>query len=262
VCLLDYLVRRDCDFLLHFILFRCHNFLRRILLTSWSILVKLWRLLRVLTCQLPNYASNLLLLSSPIQVLRPHGYLVEVPKRDIAPEHPLATPSSVGSKCDLSGSLLVHVVRPESDLLALVDLHVLREVVKSLKGNLSSAQDEVSEGLEARLVRGRLQIDIFDCQEVQVALRVAFKSDDSTENALLLPPLPVQLQSDCAGPLLDDVVHWYHNLFALVLYKVLTESPEVRALLSVRIIFDDVKMCLDPCLLGWGARSHLHYPVA
>ena len=112
------------------------------------------------------------------------------------------------------------------------------------------------------MVRGRLQIDIFDRQEVQVALRVAFKSDDSAENALLLPPLPVQLQSDSAGPLLDDVVHCYHNLFSLVLYKVLAESPEVRALLSVRIIFDDVKMCLDPRLLSWGARSHLHYPVA
>ena len=226
---------------------------------SWSILIKLWGLLWLLTTQLP---AHLPLLSSPLQVLRPHGYLVEVPKRDIAPQHPLAAPPSVGTKCDLSGGLLVHVVHPESDLLALVDLHVLREVVKSLKGDLSGPQDEVSEGLEARLVRGRLQIDIFDRQEVQVALRVAFKSDDSSENALLLSPLPMQLEPDRAGPLLDDVVHWYHNLLALVFHKVFPESPEVRTLLSVRIVFDDVKMRLDPRLLGWGTWCHLHYPVA
>jgi hypothetical protein len=222
-------------------------------------LIKLCHLLWLLTTQFP---AHLPLHSSPLQILQPHGYLVEVPERDITPQHPLAAPPSVGSKCDLSGSLLVHVVHPESDFLALVDFHVLREVVKSLKGDLSGAQDEVSEGLEARLVRWRLQIDIFDRQEVQVALRVAFKTDHSSENALLLAPLPMQLEPDRAGPLLDDVVHWYHYLLALVLHKVFTECPEICALLSVWIIFDYVKMRLDPRLLGWGTRSHLHYPVA
>jgi hypothetical protein len=95
-----------------------------------------------------------------------------------------------------------------------------------------------------------------------MTLRVTFKSNDSTENALLFSPLPMQLQLDSAGPLLDDIVNWYHNLFAFVFHKVFPESPEIRALLSVRIIFDDVKMCLDPCMLGWGAWGHLHYPIA
>ena len=157
---------------------------------------------------------------------------------------------------------MVHVVRPELDLLALVNFYVFREIVNTLEGNLSGAQDEVSEGLEARLVRRRFQIDIFDCQDVQVTLRVTFKSNDSTKNALLFSPLPMQLQLDRAGPLLDDIVNWYHNLFAFVFHKVFPESPEIRAVLSVRIIFDDVKMCLDPCLLGWGAWGHLHYPIA
>lgn len=157
---------------------------------------------------------------------------------------------------------MVHVVGPEFYLLALVNFYVFREVINTLEGDLSGAQDEVSEGLEARLVRRGLQIDIFNCQDVQVALRVTFKSNDSTEDALLLSPLSMQLQPDRAGPLLDDVVHWYNNLFALVFHKVFPESAEIRALLSVWIIFDDVKMCLDPCLLGWGAWGNLHYPVA
>ena len=94
-----------------------------------------------------------------------------------------------------------------------------------------------------------------------MALRVAFKSYDSTEDALLLSPLPMQLQPDSAGPLLNNIVHWYHNLFALVFHKVFPEGPEIRALLSIRIISDDIKMCLDPCLLGWGAWCHLNNPI-
>jgi len=75
-----------------------------------------------------------------VHVILPHGYLVEVPKRDIASQHPLAVPPSVRTKCDLSGGLLVDVVDLESNILALIDFHVLREVVKSLKGNLLGAQ--------------------------------------------------------------------------------------------------------------------------
>lgn len=151
--------------------------------------MNLWH--RLLTSQLTKHPSHLLPLSYPVQVLLPHGYLVEEAKGHIAPEHPLATPASLRGKCDLPGSLVVHVVGPEFDLLALVNFYVFREVVNSLEGDLSGAQDEVSEGLEARLVRRRLQIDIFNRQDVQVTLRVAFKSNDSTENALLLSPLPM-----------------------------------------------------------------------
>ena len=75
-------------------------------------MMKLCRLLRLLTSKLSKYPSDLLLLSYPLQVLLPHGYLVEEAKGHIAPKHPLATPASLRGKYDLPGSLVVHVVRP------------------------------------------------------------------------------------------------------------------------------------------------------